>query len=185
LKMVKPSPRTGKRTVRIIVIAVMAGLVVLGSLLYWKRYDIVLRILQGSAAARDMAILKIQERAAEAIETEVTMTGFQKVFSALTGRRSEDERQADALDDVRAFNELSFEDDRLSFDVAHGLDSLHGSALHGSDFVLVWNGGSTDEVLAEFDVNFLTRKAERILVHQESGYFTVLGRHIETRAREN
>jgi len=182
--MVKTAPRAGNRTVRII-ITVMAGLVIVGSLVYWKRYDIVLRIMQGSPEAREMAILKIQERAASAIETELTMTGFQKFFSALTGRRSEEERQADALDDVRAFNELSFENHRLSFDKAHGLDSLHGSKLHGFDFVLVWNGGTADEVLAEFDVNFLTRKAERILVHQESGYFEVLGHYIETKARKN
>jgi hypothetical protein len=183
--MVKTTPRTGKRTVRIVVVAVMAGLVVAGSLVYWKRYDIVLRMMQGSAEAREMAILKIQERAASVIETEVTMTGFQKFFSALTGRRNEEERQADALDDVRAFNELSFKNHRLSFNKAHGLDSLHGSKLHGFDFALVWNGGTTDEVLAEFDVNFLTRKAERILIHKESGYFTVLGHYIETKAREN
>ena len=107
--MVKTTPRTGKRTVRIVVIAVMAGLVVVGSLVYLMRFDIVLRIMQGSAEAREMVILKIQERATSAIESRVTMTGFQKFFSALTGRRSEKERQADALDDVREFNEQSFE----------------------------------------------------------------------------
>jgi hypothetical protein len=183
--MARTMPRARKRTVRRVVIAVMAGLAVLGSLAYVKRYDIALRFMQGSAAAREMAILTIQERAAQVIETEVTMTAFQKIFSALTGRRSEDERQTDALDDVRAFNESGFANRQLSFAVAHGLDSLHGSELHGFDFALVWNGGTAAGVLAEFDVNFLTQRTERMLIHQESSYFTDLGRYIETKARED
>ena len=74
------------------------------------------------------------------IETEITMNLLQKLFSALSGRRNEEERQADALDDVREFNELSFESHWLSFDVAHNRDSFHGFKLNGFDFILVWNG---------------------------------------------
>jgi hypothetical protein len=175
----------GKRVVLKVVIAVMVGLVVIGSLTYWKRYDIAVWIMRGSTDAQEMVIGKIQERAAPVIETEITMTFFQKVFGALTGRRNEKERQADALDDVREFNELSFQNHWFSFDVAHNRDSLHGFTLHGYDFVLGWNRGSTDEVLAEFDVDFKTRKLKRLLINEACSYFTDLKPYIEKRAKEN
>jgi hypothetical protein len=183
--MVKTTPRAGMRTWMKVVIAVTAGLVLIGSLTYWKRYDIAVWIMRSSNGTQEMVIRKIQERAVPIIETEITMTFFQKVFGALTGRRTEDERQADALVDVREFNELSFDNHWFSFDVAHNRDSLHGFKLHGYDFVLIWTRGTEDDVLAEFDVDFKTRKLERILINQASSYFTDLQPYVEDRAREN
>jgi len=185
VRMVKSMPRTGKRTVMRILIAVMAGLVVIGSLAYWKRYDIAVWIMRGSKDAQEMVIRRIQERAVPIIETEITMTLFQKIVGALTGRRNESERQADALDDVREFNEVSFDNHWFSFDVAHNRDSFHGFKLHGYDFVLVWSRRAADDVLAEFDVDFKTRKIKRLRINEASSYFTDLQPYIEKRAKEN
>ena len=181
--------RTGssarKRVWKIVVVAVMVSVAAIGSLIYWKRCEIALWIMQGSKDAQEIAILRIQGKAEPIIKTELTMTLFQKIFSALTGRRNEKERQTDALNDVRKFNELSFENHWLYFNVAHNLDSLYGFKLHGFDFVLVWNRENADEVLAEFNINFLTRKLARMLVNQNSSYFTDLKLYIEKKAKEN
>ena len=183
--MARTGSGAGKRVWKIVVVALVVSVAALGSLIYLKRYEIALRIMQGNKDAQEIAILRIQERAAPVIKTEVTMTLFQKIFSAMTGRRNEKERQVDALNDIREFNELSFKNHRLYFNVAHDLDSLYGFKLHGFDFVLGWNRGNADEVLAEFDVNFLTRKLARMQINQDSSYFTDLKLYIENRAKEN
>lgn len=169
----------------IVVITVTAGLMTIGSLVYVMRYDIAVGIMRGSKDAKEMVIRKIQERAVPIIETEITMTFLQKIFGALTGRRNEKERRADALDDVREFNELSFTNNWFSFEVAHNRDSLRGFELHGYDFVLVWSRRTTDDVLAEFDIDFKTQKVKRILINQASSYFTDLQPYVEKRAKEN
>ena len=174
-----------KRVWKTVLVAVLAGVALLGSLVYWKRYDLALWIMRKTSDAQEMVILSIQERAAPFIKLEVRMTWLQKLFSAMTNRRSEKERQADALDDVRVFNELSFENHRLYFDVAHGLDSLYGFTLHGFDFVLGWNRGNADEVLAEFDVDLLTRKLARMQINEDSSYFADLTLYIRERATAN
>ena len=183
--MTTTGSRGRRRVWKTAVVAVAVSVAAVGSLLYVQRFELALWIMQRNNRAQALVIRRIQERAAPLIETELTMTPFQKLFSAITGRRNEQERQTDALDDIREFNELSFENHRLFFRVAHNLDSLYGFELHGFDFVLGWKRGATDEVLAEFDVDWKTRKLAKMLIHQDSSYFTDLKQYIEERARVN
>ena len=132
-----------------------------------------------------MVILKILGRAEPIIKSEVRMTLFQKIFSALLGRRNEKERQTDALKDVRKFDELSFKNHWFNFKVVHGLDSLNGFKLHGFDFALGWGRGRADDVLAEFNVDFLKRKISKMQVNEASGFFNDLKLFVEKRAKEN
>jgi hypothetical protein len=103
----------------------------------------------------------------------------------MAGKRNEEERQADALKDVRKFGELSFENHWLKFKDVHNVDSLHGFDLHGFSFALEWTRGNMDEVLAAFNVHFLKREVGKMQINQQCGFFTELRLYIEKKARKN
>jgi hypothetical protein len=174
-----------KRVWRKAVVALLLGIVAIGSLFFWKRYEIALWYMQQNNVAQEMAILQILESAAPILNRDIKMTFLEKIFSALAGKRNEKERQTDALNDVRRFNELGFKNHWLNFKVVHGLSSLNGFKLHGFDFVLGWKRGNTDEVVAEFNVNFIKRHIYKIQINQDCNFFIELKSYVEKKAKEN
>src|SRR4030042_7028638 len=143
---------------RKVVVALMAGIVVIVSLIFWQRYEMTVWYLEGNKKAQEMVIRLMLENARPIIERDLKMTLPEKIFSTMAGKRNEKERQTDALKDVRKFGELGFENHWLKFKDVHNLGSMNGFNLHGFDFALDWNRGNTEEVLAAFNINFLKRK---------------------------
>lgn len=170
---------------RKVVVVLLLGIVAISSLGFWKRYEIGLWLMQQNNVAQEMAILQILESAAPILKRDIKMTYLQQIFSALLGKRNEKERQTDALKDVRQFNELAFRNHWLNFKVVHGLSSWNGFTLHGFDFVLGWNRGNADEVVAEFNVNFRKRHLDKIQINQDCRFFIELKSYIEKRAKVN
>lgn len=181
--------RTGssvrKRVWRKVVVALIVGVVAIGSLIFWNRYEMALWYMEGNKKAQEMVILRMLENARPIIERDLKMTLPQKILSTMAGRRNEKERQTDALKDVRKFGELGFENHRLKFINVHNLSSMNGFKLHGFDFALGWNRGNTDEVLAAFNVNFLKRKLGKMQINEYCSFFTELRLYIEKKAKEN
>jgi hypothetical protein len=173
------------RVRRNVVIALMAGVVAIGSLIFWKRYEMTVWYLEGNKKAQEMVILLMLENARPIIERDLKMTLPEKIFSTMAGKRNEKERQTDALKDVRKFGELGFENHWLKFKDVHNLGSMNGFNLHGFDFALDWNRGNTEEVLAAFNINFLKRKIGKMQINQHCSFFTELKLHVEKKAKEN
>jgi len=177
--------RVRKRVWRKVVVALMAGVMAIGSLIFWKRYAIAVWYLEGNKKAQEAVILQMVENARPIIEREFRMDLTAGIFSAIAGKRNEKERQSDALKDVRKFSEMSFENHKLKFKDVHRLGSLNGFNLHGFDFALAWNRGKTDEVLMAFNVNFLKREVGKMQTNQNCSFFAELRLYVEKRAKEN
>jgi hypothetical protein len=183
--MARAGSRIRKRVWRKIVVALMAGVVAVGSLLYWERYKIAVWYMEGNKKAQEQVILQLLEIARPIIKRDFTMTLFEKIYSTLAGNRNEKERQTDALKDVRSFGQSAFENHRLKFKDVHKLGSLNGFNLQGFDFALAWNRGNTDEVLMAFEVNFLKREIGKIQINDQCSFFTELRLYVEKKAKEN
>ena len=173
------------RVRRKVVVALMAGIVVIVSLIFWQRYEMTVWYLEGNKKAQEMVILLMLENARPIIDRDLKMTLPEKIFSTMAGKRNEKERQTDALKDVRKFGELGFENHWLKFKDVHNLGSMNGFNLHGFDFALDWNRGNTEEVLAAFNINFLKRKIGKMQINQHCSFFTELKLHVEKKAKEN
>jgi len=183
--MAKAGSRVRKRVWRKVVVALMAAILAVGSLIFWKRYEIAAWYLEGNKKAQEQVILQLLEIAKPIIKRDFTMTIFEKIYSTLAGDRNEKERQTDALKDVRKFGEMGFENHRLKFKDVHKLGSLNGFNLQGFDFALDWNRGNTDEVLMAFTVNFLKREIGKTQINDNCSFFTELRLYVENRAKEN
>ena len=157
----------------------------IGSLMFWQKYKLTVWYLEGNKKVQEMVILQMLEKARPIIERNLKMTLPEKIFSTLAGKRNQEERQTDALKDVRRFAELGFENHSLKFKDVHNLDSMNGFKLHGFSFALGWNGGKTDEVLAAFNVNFLKRKPGRMQINDSCSFFAELRLYVEKKAKEN
>lgn len=163
----------------------MVGGVVIGSLIFWKRYEIALWYMGRNKKAQEMAILLMVENAKPIIERELKMTLPEKILSSMAGKRNQKERQTDALQDIRKFGELGFENHWLKFKNVHHLGSMNGFDLHGFDFALGWNRGNKDEVLSAFNVNFLKREVGEMQINHNCSFFTELRLYIEKKAKQN
>jgi hypothetical protein len=183
--MARAGSSVRKRVWSKVVVALMAGVVAIGSLIFWKRYEIALWYMEGNKKAQELVILQLLEIARPIIKRDFTMTLFEKMFSTLAGNRNEKERQTDALKDVRKFGDLAFENHRLKFKDVHNLGSLNGFNLQGFDFALDWNQGNKNEVLMAFTVNFLKRKIGKVQINQNCSFFTELRLYVEKKAKEN
>jgi hypothetical protein len=183
--MAGAGPSVRKRVWRIVVVVLMAGVVAIGSLIFWQRYKIAVWYMEGNKKAQEMLILQMLNDARPIIERDIRMTFLEKIFSTISGKRNEKERQADALKDVRIFSEFCFEKHLLKFKDVHNLGSMNGFKLQGFSLALAWNQGNTDEVLAAFNVNFLKRKIGKMQINPYCSFFTELRLYIEKKAKEN
>lgn len=183
--MARAGSSVRKRVWSKVVVALMAGVVAIGSLIFWKRYEIALWYMEGNKKAQELVILQLLEYARPIIERDFKMTLPEKIFSTLAGKRNEKERQTDALKDVRKFGELGFENHWLKFKDVHNLGSMNGFNLHGFNFALDWNRGNTDEVLFAFNVNFLKREIGKMQINQYCSFFTELRLYVEKKVKEN
>ena len=177
--------QVGKRIWMKIAIGLTAGIVLVGSLAYWRRYDLAVWYLKGNKTAQEAVILQVVEMARPIIEKEFRMDLTAKIYSAIAGLRNEKERQAGALKDVRTFCQLNFENHKLQFKDVHRLASLNGFKLQGYDLALTWNRGNADEVVMAFVVNFLKREIGRAQINENNGFFSALRLYIEKKAQEN
>jgi hypothetical protein len=168
-----------------VVVGLVLGVLAIGLLIIWKRYAIATAYMEGNNKVQEMVILTMLDNAKPIIERDLNMTLPEKILSVMAGKRNEEERQADALKDVRKFGELSFENHWLKFKDVHNVDSLHGFDLHGFSFALEWTRGNMDEVLAAFNVHFLKREVGKMQINQQCGFFTELRLYIEKKARKN
>lgn len=178
--MPKPKKRRGIRIVLYIIVALAA----LGALVYGLRYRILEWYLDGYKPARETVVLEMTARAKAVIEKELHMTIPQSILSFLTGRRSEDARERDAIKDVTSFAEFSFKNRWLRFIDVHGEIAIQGFNLEGADMALEWRRG-TPEVLASFRVNIIKGLATGMRVNENCSFFAELKSYVETRAREN
>lgn len=183
--MAKAESSGRKRVWRKVLVALMVGVVAIGSLIFWKRYEIVLWYMEGNKEAQEMVILLMVEKARPIIEREMKMTLPEKIISTMAGKRNEKERQTDALKNVRKFGELSFENHWLKFKDVHNLGSMNGFNLHGFNFALGWNRGNRNEVLAAFNVDFLKIKISKMQINQHCSFFTELRLYVDNKAKEN
>ncbi len=183
--MAKAGSSVRKRVWRKVVVALMGGVVAISSLIFWKRYEIAVWYMEGNKKAQEMVILHMLENARPIIERDLKMTLPEKIFSTMTGKRNEKERQTDALKDVRKFGELGFENHWLKFKDVHNLGSMNGFDLHGFDFALDWIRGNTEEVLEAFNINFLKREVGKMQINQYCNFFTELKLYVEKKAKEN
>ena len=183
--MARPGSSIRKRVWRKILIGLMLGVVVIGSLISWKRYAMAVWYMEGNKKIQEMVILTMLDNARPIIEKELKMTLPEKIFSSMAGKRNQKERQTDALIDVRAFGEVSFENHWLKFRDVHRLDSMIGFDLRGFDFALEWTRGDTDEVLAAFNINVLKREIGKMQINPSCSYFAELKSYVEKRAKEN
>jgi hypothetical protein len=183
--MVRAGSSIRKRDWRKVVVVLTVGVVAISSLIFWQRYKLIVWYLERNKKAQEMVILQMLENARPIIERDLKMTLPEKILSSMAGKRNEKERQTDALKDVRRFGELGFENHWLKFKNVHNLDSMNGFKLHGFDFALGWNRGNTDEVLTEFNVNFLKRKVGKMQINDDCSFFTELKLYVEKKAKEN
>jgi hypothetical protein len=175
----------GKRVWRKIVVALIAGVAAIGLLAFLSRFEIAILFMEGNKSAQEIAILLMLKNAKPIIERDLKMTIPETILSAIFGNRNEGERQTDALKDVREFAEVNFKNHRLRFRDVHALKSVNGFDLHGFDFVLGWNRGNADEVLAVFNVNYFKREISEMRINQSCSFFTDLKLYVETKAKEN
>jgi hypothetical protein len=170
-------------------VAVLAAVVVIAgisSLVVWKRFEIAERyFLQGNKDAQEQAILLMLTEAKPEIDKNLKMSLVEKTFAVVAGRRDEEQRQVDALSDVRKYAEWSFQNHLLNYKDVHSVSSIDGYDLHGYDFALCWNQGETEEVVSKFNVNFLTRSVINKEVNLNCGYFAGLKLYIAKNAKKN
>jgi hypothetical protein len=171
-----PVTSTRARVFLVAIVFIVAAV----SLLVWKRYEIALWYAEKTGMAQEMATRRIIKHAQPILESSIKMSFFQGVFSALVGRRSEKQRQDDAIDDVKLFSNKS-----LSFRVARHMSSMDGYRLHGLDFTLNWHGGASEEVLAEFTYDFIKRTLGEMQINEACGFLAALKLYVETRAKAN
>jgi hypothetical protein len=183
--MARAGSSVRKKVWKKVVVALMVAVVAVGSLIYWKRYEIALRFMEGNKNAQEMIILQMLEYARPIIKSDFTMTLPVKIFSFIAGGRNEKERQADALKDVRKFGEMGFENHWLKFENVHNLGSLNGYNLDGFDFALTWIRGNTHEVLNAFNVDFLKREIGKMQLNEDCSFFTELRLYVEKKAKGN
>ena len=183
--MAKAGSGVRKRVWRKVAVALIAGVAVIGALIFWKRYDLAIWYMERNKDAQEMAILVMVENGRPIIEKELKMTLPEKILSSMAGKRNQKERQTDALKDIRKFAELGFENHWLKFKDVHTLSAMHGFDIHGFDFALEWNRGNTDEVLSAFNVNFLKREVGKMQINQNCSFFTELRLFIEKNAKKN
>jgi len=174
-----------KRVWRKVVVILLTGVVAIGSLIFWKRYEMAVWYMEGNNKVQELVILQMLENARPIIEKNIKMTLPEKIFSTMAGKRNEKERQTGASNDVRKFGELSFENHWLKFKDVHKLGSMNGFDLHGFSFALDWNRANTEEVLAAFTVNFLKREIGEMQINQNCSFFTELRLYVEKKAKEN
>jgi hypothetical protein len=163
----------------------MVGVVAIGSLIFWKRYEMALWYMERNKKSQEMVIIQMLENARPIIERDIRMTFLEKIFSTISGKINEKERRADALKDVRIFGEFCFKNHLLKFKDVHNLGSMNGFKLQGFSIALAWNQGNTDEVLAAFNVSFLKRKIGKMQINQHCSFFTELRLYIEKKAKED
>jgi hypothetical protein len=168
-----------------VVIALITGILAIGLLAYSKRHSIIIWHLQANKETQEMVLIQMLENAKPIIERELKMTLPQKIVSQVLGDRDEEDRQTDALADIRSFVESGFENHRLSFRDVHKSDSMNSFPLDGFEFALCWNPGGTEEVLVAFNISFLKGKVYKMQVNETCCFFAELRSYIETKAREN
>jgi len=173
--------RRWKKIVIALVVSVLAG----GLFAYCKRCTIIIWHLQANTERQEMVINEMLEEAKPIIERELQMSFTQKVYSQVMGNRDEEERQADALADVRTFVELGFKNRWLRFKDVHNVNSINSFPLNGFDFSLDWNRGNVEEILVAFNISYLKRKVDNMQINEDCSFFTELRSYIETKAREN
>jgi hypothetical protein len=183
--MARPGSGIRKRVWKKILIGLMLGVVIIGSLIIWKRYAMAVWYMEGNKKIQEMVILTMLDNARPVIEKELKMTLPEKILSTMAGKRNQQERQTDALKDVRGFGELSFENHWLRFRDVHHLDSLKGFDLRGFGFALEWTRENTDEILAAFNINVLKREIGRMQINPTCSYFAELKSYVEKRAKLN
>ncbi len=166
-------------------LTVIVGIAIVGSLVFWKRDDVVIRYLTRNPKVREMVILGMLENARPLIARDVKMSLPQKILSALAGRRNEKERQADALKDVRAFGELCFKNHWITFVKAPRSNPLSRGDSGRFHFALAWNRVRAGEVLAMFNVHFLKKELGEMRINPECRFFIDLKQYVEKKARAN
>jgi len=164
-------------------LAVIVAAAAIGTLLFWKRFDIGAWYLNRNQTAREMVILHMIKTARPEIERDVKMSLPQRIWSALAGRRNEKERRSDALKDVRAFGELCFENHWITFEKAPRSGSLDGINPGRFHFALAWNREHAGEVLAAFNVNLLKKEIDEMTINSNCGFFIDLKLYVEKKAR--
>jgi len=174
-----------KRVWKKIVIALLAGFIAVGLLAYIKRHTIIIWHLQKNNETQEMVIIEMLENAKPIIERELKMTFPQKIFSRVTGNRSEKERQRNAPEDIRTFVELSFKNGWLRFKDVHDVNSINSFPCSGFEYALDWNRGNTEEVLATFNISCLKRKVEKMQVNDNCTFFRELKSYVKTKAKED
>jgi hypothetical protein len=183
--MARAGSSVRERVRRKVVVALMVGVVATGSIIFWKRYEMAIWYMEGNKKIQEMVILQMLDNARPIIERDLKMTLPEKIVSTMVGKRNEEERQTDALKDVRKFGELGFENHWLKFKDVHNLASMNGFELHGFNFALGWNRGNTNEVLVAFNVNLLKRKVGKMQINQQCSFFSELGLYVEKKAKKN
>jgi hypothetical protein len=168
-----------------VVIAILAGVLVIGLLAYSTRHSIIIWHLQANKQTQKMVLVQMLENAKPIIERELKMTLPQKIVSRVMGDRNEKTRQRDALDDIRTFVESGFENNGLCFKDVHKLTSINNFPLDGLEFALVWKRGDTQEVLVAFNIGFLKGEVDKMQVNEACCFFSELKSYIETKARKN
>jgi hypothetical protein len=173
------------RTRKKIAMALVVIFALACTFVFVERFELAAWYLEGNKVAQEALILQMLAYSRPIIQNEFKMTLLEKIFSALAGHRSQRERQADALKDVRSFCAQSFADHRLKFVNVHGLSSMGGFNIRGFDLALAWGSGKTVEVFAAFNVNFWKRSAGTMTLNENCGFVTALRLYVEKRAKEN
>jgi hypothetical protein len=168
-----------------VVIALMAGVLAVGLLAYSKRHTIIIWHLQANKKTQKMVIYEALEIAKPIIERELKMTFPEKVFKQMVLDRDEKTRQRDALEDIRIFVESGFENNWLRFKDVHHLSSFNDYPLNGFEFTLDWNRGNTEEVLAVFNISFLSGKIDKMQVNDNCSFFKELRDYVTKKAKEH
>ncbi len=161
------------------------ALLFLGGLAYSQRFRIVEWYLDGNRNAREIVIREIVRRSQPSVEKGVHMTIPQTIFSFLAGRRNEEQRERDALRDVRTFSEMCFRERWLRFIDIHGQAAVGGFATRGADIAVEWRKGGAVEALASFRVHILKGKASDMRVNEKCTFFAELRHYVRQRAKEN
>ncbi len=177
--------RASKRSPIRIILFVLAGIIVLFVLAYGLRFKIAAWYIDGKSAVREVVVSEIAKRAEPDIERGLHMTIPQTVFSFLTGRRSEGQRERDALKDVIAFSETAFKNHWLRFRDVHDLSALNGFDLRGSELAVIWVRGGASDPLGGFRVDFAKGRGTDLLVNKKCAFFAELKRYVKERAGKN
>jgi hypothetical protein len=163
----------------------MAAMLAIGLLAYSQRHTIIIWHLQANSQTQEMVIIEMLKCAKPIIERDLNMTFPQKIYSRVFGDRNERERRVDALEDVRTFIELGFENQRLRFKDVHHESSINSFPLDGFEFALCWNRENAEEVLVAFNIRFFQGKVDTMQVNDHCTFFRELKAYVTTKARED